>query len=166
MASKKGRRRLVAPAQAQAHLPVELGSVRDAAKQLNASSDALNDRLKQIEAWLKRQGIGVSVEVAVPALDGYDVGEDRQVTEVVVAYSKVGSDWCLNLKEIEFNGTDNYSITPLLSAPRESRIEAAEHLPELLGQLAKRAATQAERVADTVRLLDGLLVDLQTEGAQ
>jgi hypothetical protein len=111
--------------------------------QLNASSDALSESIKRVEAKLASLRLGVSVWLEEP-IDTSFYCDDR--LETILGYTKVDGKWCLalrdNANDAIGNPEDSTVTQPLQQASREYRIKALQHIPELIKAL--EAAAEAE----------------------
>jgi hypothetical protein len=128
------------------------------ARELNQQSDNLNALIMTLNKKLAALNFGVEVWHAEPIeagdfREGYD-DEERLIEKyrgvVVLGYSKVQDTWQLAVRE-EMWRTDLASVgereftvnpdppSPLLKAPRETRIKALRLVPKLLDDLRDEA---------------------------
>jgi hypothetical protein len=117
--------------------------------QLNASSDALSESIKRLEAKLASLRLGISVWLEEP-IDTYLYQDDRIST--FLGYTRVNGKWCLALRddsnEIIGDPELEAPVQPLLQASRENRIKALQLMPAMIVSL----ETAAEAELKTVQL--------------
>jgi hypothetical protein len=117
--------------------------------QLNASSDALSESIKRLEAKLASLRLGISVWLEEP-IDTYLYQGDRIST--FLGYTRVNGKWCLALRddsnEIIGDPELEAPLQPLLQASRENRIKALQLMPAMIVSL----ETAAEAELKTVQL--------------
>jgi hypothetical protein len=110
--------------------------------QLNASSDALTESIKRVEAKLASLRLGVSVWLKEP-IDTTSYQDERVNT--FLGYTKVNGKWCLALIDDlhdKIGDPEEYHPAALQQACREYRIKALQLIPELIKAL--EAAAEAE----------------------
>jgi len=112
---------------------------------LNSGSDELAKAIGPIDAALKKLNLGV------PAWHEYrgskDPDPDGDYSYHSIGYAKVQGKWGLALSKDSgniYSETDNYEEWLFNDAPRSMRIEALDHIPDLLEQLVKESNQAAE----------------------
>ena len=153
----------------------DLKDLKPLAKQLNASSDALNASLESIQENLNALALGV--EVWLKGHPNYELdrailgegGGRRTVRVAELGYGRLGDGWALLVRTVdcaqqcdedgEWDAGDRSEVVrkPLLRESRQRRVQAVELIPALIEQL-KRAATnvidaveKAKRIADSLK---------------
>jgi hypothetical protein len=126
-----------------ADVQASLRKLHSLSQDLNEASDTLTTELTSVEAALNKLKLGVSAWVTIRKEDAGE-GFTRAYT---LGYYKLKGKWGLvvgELVEEVYDGGDD-DVIFLRDAPRELRMEAAEHLAELIDELAKNAATTTEK---------------------
>ncbi|HVF59439.1 MAG TPA: hypothetical protein VNJ70_06465 [Thermoanaerobaculia bacterium] len=115
------------------------------AARLNSVSDELASAIRPIDAALKKLNLGVA------AWHSYAGSEDSggEFSNRRIGYARVGRKWGLALSTV--SGNHNYGVEDeeewlFNDAPRWMRIEAVDHLPDLLEILVKKASKTAENL--------------------
>jgi hypothetical protein len=130
---------------------------------LNAASDELAQAIAPIDAALKKLNIGVAIWHQYVG----DTDRDGDYWGRRIGYTKIGSKWGLALSSVEGNYqfSDSGDTEEWLynDAPRWMRIEAVDHVPELLEALVlqvdrtaadlKKKSEQARELAKTISAL-------------
>jgi hypothetical protein len=109
------------------------------AQSLNSASDKLNQVIEKLDGALRNLNLGVSAWVN---FDEWSDEEDNS-GHSSVGYSKQNNKWGIALMSISENHTwgEERSMTWLFAdAPRELRLRAVKHIPELIEELNKVAA--------------------------
>jgi hypothetical protein len=130
----------------------EVGRVLDdlshVSETLNQASDLLSKHILEVELALQRYRLGVAAWVS---LCYWDVPDTNPVITRVqcLGYAKLKGKWGLLISEScddepPFEGT----MTFLRQMPRETKLLAADKLPELLAELLKKATTVASETLD------------------
>lgn len=134
----------------------------DSAARLNSVSDELANAIRPIDAALKGLNLGVS------AWHAYVSSEDPngEFWSRRIGYARVGRKWGLALSTV--SGNYNHEVADqeewlFNDAPRWMRIEAVDHLPDLLEILVTKAnktaaslqkkAEHARELADSISAL-------------
>ena len=135
-------------------MPKLFTRLEELSTQLNASSDALSESIKHLEAKLASLRLGVSVWVEEP-IDTTSFEVERVNT--FLGYTKVNGKWCLalrdNLNEIIGNPEDEARILPLQQASREIRVKALLYLPDLIKALEAAAEVELETVRNVTDII-------------
>jgi hypothetical protein len=95
-----------------------LATIKSNADEINDLSEDVNERLEEFEDALRTAGVGLSADVPL------DLGGERYR----VGFGKAESTWCL----VVTRGGANSATTPLLKAPRKTRVHALALMPALL----------------------------------
>jgi hypothetical protein len=118
----------------------------DSAVRLNSVSDELGNAIRPIDAALKKLNLGVAAWYSY--VDSADPGGDFWRRRI--GYARVGPKWGLALSTVAGNdhsGEDTYVEEWLFNdAPRWMRVEAVDHIPDLLEILVKNANKTAEDI--------------------
>jgi len=117
----------------------------DSAAMLNLASDELGKAIEPIDAALKKLNLGVEEWYR------YSGGSDPEsgcYWSRGIGYARVGRKWGLALEVAsgEDSGEENSETWLFNDAPRWMRIEALDHIPELLERLVKKANKVAEEI--------------------
>ena len=139
-----------------ARLPARL---RKAADTLNRESDALTQTLRDVETALNTLGIGVSAQLSEPVHTEEEWSEDLTVDNEHVLLSwehRLGYGKCVGKSEREWglyvlsecHAQPVSKTRGIPELPRELRIVAAHHLPELLERLVQQAEEKVREVTD------------------
>lgn len=135
-------------------MPNLFSRLEELSSQLNASSDALSESIKRVEAKLASLRLGVSVWLEQP-IDTYVYEDD--VFKTFFGYTKVNGTWCLAIKdnsnEIILDPECN-TERPLQQASREDRIKALQHIPELIKALEAAAEFELKTVRSVMAIDD------------
>ena len=147
-----------------------------AARQLNRGSDALNETLTRIDDVLGRLGVGMEFTLPRPLHEDVNVGSDgkRVILMGFLAYARIKGRFRLVYRTVKILESRRDSAlqspgdkVPLLEAPRRVRHMAVDHLPDLVGGLAKsvddvlRQLDRRQNLASNVlSQLEGMLADV------
>jgi len=145
-----------------ARLSESFKNLSESAARLNAVSDEFARATAPIDAALKKLNLGVSASVKyVGAQD-----QNGDFWERRIGYGKVSGKWGLTLSTCSGNSNyDDYDEEAWLfnDAPRWMRIEAIDHLSELVEELVKEAtktAANLENKIDSARELANTITAL------
>jgi hypothetical protein len=119
-------------------IQASLRKLHSLSEDLNKASDELTAELNSVEAALNNLKLGISAFVTIRREDAGD-GYWRVYS---MGYYKLRGKWGLVVYD-HFEGWDQEDDTEVVflrDAPREIRIEAGEHLSELLTKIAENAA--------------------------
>ena len=109
----------------------------DSAASLNSASDELANAIRPIDAALKKLNLGVAAWYPYNSYHDDDYYSSRRI-----GYARVGRTWGLALSTASgYLGSDEENVEEWLfnDAPRWMRVEAVDHIPDLLQHLAKQA---------------------------
>jgi hypothetical protein len=131
-------------------------------RSINQASDSLTANISEFEAALSKFKLGVraSVNLTREEQERNDGALEYSVTYIEsLEYCKHKGKWGLYVadffeEDVDSADPDSYTITPLKDSPRELRLKAVEHFPELLKMLAKNGkefAAEAARKSEQVR---------------
>lgn len=115
-----------------------LARALEARPRLSAATDELNKRLAEAEAALIKLNLGVRAEVTMRS-----PGDHYQR---ILSFAKHSDDWRLLYEYGPFGG--DVEVMPLLNSPRSMRLQAVEHLPELLEKLTTNLMEEVKRVEE------------------
>jgi len=121
-----------------ADIQASLRKLQSYSQQLNEASDTLTAELMSVEAALNKLKLGVPAWVELHTEDAGD-GYTRVYN---LGYYKLKGKWGLVVGDFIEESDDG--IVFLRETSRECRMEAAEHLTELLDKLVANAAKTAE----------------------
>ena len=133
-----------------------------AATTLNTASDALSKSISDLDAVLRKLGLGVSAWIPFREERPVDTTLARYETDEI-GYAKSGGKWCLSIRtglrsgQIGL-GDDVFEQWPFNEAPRALRVRAVTKIPDLLDQLNKDAIAAAKNIADKAAEVDQLTV--------
>src|SRR5262249_46371243 len=114
---------------------------------LNEASDSLSADLNSVETALNKLKLGIGAWVTI---DREDVGEGYERIWTLGHY-KLKGKWGLvvdNGIDGVDDGTDDSSAIFLRDASRETRLQAADHLAELIEKLADNTAKTTEKIKE------------------
>jgi hypothetical protein len=119
------------------------------ASQLNTVSDALGKYVAEVEIGLKTLNLGVAAWVNF----GEWTSSDGMITTChQIGFAKIGKSWSIGVRHFDdavwADEWVNFELWVFNEAPRQSRIDAIDHLPALIQALNKEAAKIAKVVAD------------------
>ena len=120
----------------------------ETARSINAASDRLTIAIERLDAALKSLNLGITAWVACDKL-----AEKSNSPRCDLGYDKVGyGAWGLCLRHVgspTIKGfPDQLTVWYFNQAPRELRLRAVAHLPELIEELNKNAARIATDLSD------------------
>jgi hypothetical protein len=172
-----------------------LARLRESAARFNKVTDTFNDTIAAVEDELARIGVGLTVwleetQQLISVENWGSGGNHDRARAKALGYTKLDEGWCLAVKPVVWvrglaDGDENCPWeelrddgTPvaLLKAPRLVRVEAAQHLENLLDALADHAdhlvgsveAAHGKVVAaissDAVDVIDGAQVIVTRKG--
>ena len=145
-------------------LSAALSRARKAADNLGPTTDQLTETIAKIERALTEQRFGVTASVALKSEARVDEdGNDFGAELTLLAFRKEGKNWKLMIESgVVGDEPDAWHSMPLLSASRELRLLAVDHMHELVDGLADRAEEQVEEVERRRAKAEALLAKLQT----
>lgn len=126
------------------------------APQLGAATDELNQSIIRFEQALAGLHLGVSAYIELgrePIYDGNNMEAGEHIEQIT--FSKTDGAWRLRYE----NGTDgdepeHWRSVHLVSAPREVRMRAVDHLPRMLQEMIDEAENATTRVTAKAKKLD------------
>jgi hypothetical protein len=138
-------------------MPNLFARLEELSTQLNASSDALTETIKRVEAKLASLRLGVSVWLKEP-IDTSSLDED--CIKTFLGYTKVNGHWCLavmdDLHSKFGDPEDNDPPLALQQACREYRIKALQLIPELIKALEASAEAELKTVQSAMAIGDSV----------
>jgi hypothetical protein len=116
----------------------------DSAARLNSVSDELAKAIRPIDAALKKLNLGVAAWHSYASFEDPNSGD---YWSRYIGYARVGRKWGLALSTV--SGNHNHPDADeeewlFNDAPRWMRIEALDHIPDLLERLVEQANEVAE----------------------
>jgi hypothetical protein len=133
----------------------------DSAARVNSASDELASAIRPIDAALKRLNLGVAAWYSYDSFEDGDYYRSRSI-----GYARVGRTWGLALSTASgylSSGDEDKEEWLFNDAPRWMRVEAVDHIPDLLEVLVKQAnkvtanlqkkTEKARELADTISAL-------------
>ena len=121
---------------------------------LHKASEHLNGAIFAVQVAFGELRLGVSASVEF----GEQEPEGRFVT--YLSYRKHEGNWVFVVEVIDEATSERVSVTPLVKASRERRLEAVRRLPDLADQLIESATQQCDEVDDEVISLGALVEGL------
>jgi len=161
--------------------PVDLKGLEKTAKKLNAETEELNSVIDDLESRLAKMGIGVSAWTG-QILGEREWTEEREgqpwassnpfyaaqsnsykvyfKSGLELGYAKVGESWVIAVRKTRGEGSDPEDLkwsdeepTALLSASRNIRVEAAQHLEKVVAAIQRRAEGFIQDISGAKALL-------------
>ena len=140
-----------------AKLQTSYQNLSSASKTLNAASDKFSEAANALDEALNKLSPGVTAWVTINGWADDDAPWQR--TEERLGFAKIHGRWGLSLCRVTMDGNTGEEETAdswlFNDGPRNLRLKAIEHVPELVESLAR----EAERTAKTVS--EGANVALQ-----
>jgi hypothetical protein len=133
---------------AEAPMVETIGELTFLSRQLNDELHKLNTSIEGINEKLRLLDFGA--EVWLP-----DVFLANSDSEQILGYCKVDNDWQLAIRKAG-PANDANGITPLLKAPRQTRIAAVQYIPAVLNILRHEVQNTLLAIAEAKRLADEL----------
>jgi hypothetical protein len=128
----------MAEAKAPGGLAERIKRARAFSATLNTTTDSLNAALLEAQESIASLNLGVTASVQFPSSEDADFAR-------YLSFERWGGDWCLTV-ETHHDYTDEVKTVLLLETSRETRLAAADLLPDLVDRL----MDQAEKLIDTV----------------
>jgi hypothetical protein len=139
-----------------------------AANALNVASDTFGDAIRTLDEALNKLNPGVAAWVTVSSSPSEDVPPDTH--EVRLGYDKVSGKWGLSVCAVTMDGATGDEETDdswlFNDAPRNLRLIAIDHVPNLIEALAKQAAHTATRVTEGANVARQLAVSVSAIAAK
>src|SRR5438552_4373451 len=141
----------------------QLSDLVNTAQRLNAESDSVNDLIRRFEQTLCRINVGLDVwPVALQSERWVEEEDDwskpRGTRDTELGFAKVDDAWRFATRKVRYD-TSSGSATPhiprlhavdevrsLLDAPRETRIAALAHFPDIVTALKQEADSALEKI--------------------
>jgi hypothetical protein len=127
---------------------------------LNATSDAISETIKRVEAKLSALRLGVEVWLKEPiSINSLrdSRGELQEKVSTYLGYTKINGKWQLalgnDLGSIEGHPEDDQEV-PLLQAPREDRVKAVLRVPELIKAIEAKAKEELQHLEFTLDTIE------------
>jgi hypothetical protein len=132
--------------------------LESAAIVLNSASDKLGKPIADLDAYLKKLGLGISSFVKFRAWDSSD-GSEYSYDEL--GYAKLSGKWGLAIRNRSGRRTghpddEDCETWVYNEAPRLLRVQAVKAIPELLDKLFADATKMAETVEEEAKMLSEL----------
>jgi hypothetical protein len=127
-------------------------SLSKASRELNDASDTFGVAVSSLEDAINELNPGVSAWVTISRATS---NEDRpwESSEERLGYDKVNGRWGLALCTVEIDNSGEHSETVASSwlfkdGPRNLRLRAIDHVPELVEALSREVSQAAKRVSE------------------
>jgi hypothetical protein len=136
-------------------IPTKFQDLSQTADSLNSASDRLNRVIEKLETALKSLNLGISARVKFDSWSD----EDGNCGYDEIGYNKLGDKWTLALKTVSgILGDEGCDSTEwsFNNAPRELRIRAVAHIPELIEELNKIASKVVQDLEEKTKEADEL----------
>jgi len=157
---------------------VDTKKLEEVATLLNKQSDSLNKTLQKIQdklnslnvgleawasGWLSNESLAMEEDSRGNIITPFP-GATSRARVVFCGYARTGRGWGLAIRpavvyydaELCYLGEHNGDPQPLLEAPRDIRIAALEHIPEVIGQLQEKAEQAIEAIEKAKVIADEL----------
>jgi len=122
------------------------------ANQLNEVSDELARAIDRLEEILKKLNLGVAAWVSIAEGDDSPFSPTWWARQI--GYAKLGNKWGIALRtlsgDLSHPDEDSEQVWSFNEAPRWIRIEAVDHIPQLIESLSKEADEMAARIKQKV----------------
>ena len=119
------------------------------AQALNTASEDLGKVIRQLDASLKKLGLGVTAWVSVNG-----TSDDVQYWTTELGYAKTDGKWGLSLREVTGSHLDSNDVSEQVwsynEAPRQQRAEAVEKIPDLLEKLLQHAQDATRELKEKI----------------
>ncbi|HEV8718150.1 MAG TPA: hypothetical protein VGX03_35710 [Candidatus Binatia bacterium] len=141
----------------------------DSAAHVNSASDELANAIRPIDAALKKLNLGVAAWHSYNDFEDPNSGYYRSRR---IGYARVGRTWGLALSTVSgFPDSDDENMEEWLfnDAPRWMRVEAVDHIPDLLELLVKETnkfTANLQKKTEKARELAGTISALSTAKAR
>jgi hypothetical protein len=135
-------------------LAAALQRAQTVSDRLVAATEAINERLREVQTALVRLRLGVRgvVDLVLP-------GDEPEWRRYLV-FGKINGDWLLFV-ESGPHANDDFTITPLLNASREIRLASVDVLPLLVQDMVDAAESGVAESEAKARALDEFLATIQ-----
>ena len=146
-------------------LKAAIKSIETTVPNLNKAVDQAGQLVRQVEAFLERQKLGVAAEVVVESRNLAEESSDGESLDkfkeyLSLAYSRVGGKFRIAVVTekvrdgADLNGnlayfTEVIDETPWLNSSRDMRLRTFPKLPDLLKVLAESAEASEKSLAET-----------------
>lgn len=139
--------------QSASNLAGALERARTLAPKLSAATDKLNEAISEAEQAICALQLGV---VARVHLDGSE--SDHPAAYELLTFGKYGNAWRLIVESGLEGEPETESYTPLANESRETRLRAAEKLPDLVEKMVSEAEKELRRVEEKTAKISNLVV--------
>lgn len=119
-----------------------------AASTLNSASDRLSKLVAELDSALKPLNVGlvcwVDIEPPWTSQDGLGISSEQ------IGYAKISGKWGIALRTVDqyLNmGEEHIEHWAFNDAPRQLRLKGIDRIPELLDELARKAAETTKQIA-------------------
>lgn len=146
-----------------AGLAEALARARALKPKLEGATDEMNRSIQEVEAALIALQLGVRASVTLVSDTNREFGWTWYRTLVFGKDAKV---WRLLIEEGRDDHPEDDVYTPLVNASREVRLQATEHLPELVRELVKTAEAEIARVEEATKVARAVAVAIKDGGAK
>lgn len=142
----------------------------DSSARLNSASDELANAIRPIDAALKKLNLGVTAWHSYRSFG--DPNEGDYYWSRRIGYARVGRTWGIALSTVSgyYSSDDEDSEEWLFNdAPRWMRVEAVDHIPDLLELLVKEAnkvTANLQKKTEKTRELAGTISALSAAKAR
>jgi len=129
--------------QPPAGLAEALARARDLKPKLDGATDEMNRSIHEVEVALAALHLGVRASVTIESRT------DQQFSFTwyrCLVFGKDAKVWRLLIEEGRDDHPEDIDFTPLVNASREVRLQATEHLAELVWAIVKTAEEEIARV--------------------
>jgi hypothetical protein len=128
-------------------IPDQIKRLEAAAAKLNKASDELSKPVVDLNGVLKRLNVGVP---AWFKFDGWFEEDTTEYSKSEIGYAKVSGEWGICLRQVSGFADDptveHEERWQFDDAPRRLRLEAIDHLGDLLNTLVTEADTTADQL--------------------
>jgi hypothetical protein len=142
-----------------------LSELTETALELNAESNSINSVIGLIEQRIRNANVGVEIWLEGPeamavgttfAVDdnGHEIQGRR---ETQIGFAKLEEGWAIAVRDKTFYADDSEvvdNVSPLLKAPRDTRLAALEKLPAIIIQLRAVAQNALAAIRKAKKLIE------------
>ena len=133
-----------------------------AASSLNNATDQFGKSIGQLEAVLKKFGLGIPTWVS---FSEWWSDDNVHFSREELGYAKIGGRWGLAIRTVSGNigpDPDDMECWLLPEAPRHLRMLATEAIPNLLEALLAEAAKMTEQISEKTAEVDALTAGIKS----
>jgi hypothetical protein len=136
-----------------------LARAGEIAPKLGSATDELNAAIGRAEQAIASMKLGVSASVTLT--EDSEQSYDRLE---LLTFQKEGASWRLLVERGIAGEPESWSSTPLVNASRETRLLAADRLPELIAKLITEAESHVELVRLQAAMYDSVASSIKSRG--